>query len=616
MKNQQTLNLVLLVVLLFSVTNSFAQLKEPFTSRYSETLKGDITVIANNTVSLNRIQPYNGTLNNNAVDMVYVDIDADPTTFNSSSANFRNPIANTQCLTVRKALLYWAASDLAEVVNGQTIDNQPNWEYDKVKLRVPGQADYTDIDAQETIYRGRDELFSNDPYICVADITELVTDLAVPFGPYQVANVEGKIGQLVEHGQPNSTTGVSGGWQIVFIYENPGLSLKNFSVFDGYAHVTRDRNTFPVSFDGFQTVPNGPVRADIAVGSLEGDRGILGDRLQIRNTGGLFEDITAPSRPADNFFNSRITIGQPGDDNFTDRNPASTNTLGFDSALFPLRNPGNNIIANNQTSATLRLTSTGETYGLYLLGFAVEVFEPELGPITYNANPSPITPQDDPNANVVTYTTQMSNNGNDNAINVRFTTTIPVGAELIRPVVGLPPGLFPSYDDATRVLTITAQNGLLNVGDTLEFDYQLRVNDRCYFLENECGTTLESEIVGTYQGEINGTTQTTGSSSDTDECGIGNDTTTTVEVNEPAPANWVTGQGSLDVAVECDDLDGLEDAQNLTPVADCTNLIPIKTSGEFIPDGTACAANGTYTNTWTFTDACGRTIDHSWSIYY
>jgi len=344
-------------LLLFFSKNMFSQLKEPFASRYSETLKGDITVIANNTVSLNSMQPYNGQLNNNVVDMVYVDIDTDPTTFNSSSANLRNPITNMQCLTVRKAFIYWAASDLAEVVNGQTIDNQPDWDYRQVKLRVPGQADYSLITAQDVIYRGRDELFSNDPYICVTDITELVTDLAVPFGTYQVANVEGKIGRLAEHGLPNSTTGVSGGWQIVFIYEAPSLSLKNFSIFDGYAHVTRDRNTFPVSFDGFQTVPNGPVRADIAIGALEGDRGILGDRLQIRNTGGLFEDITTSSRPADNFFNSRITVRQPGDDNFTDRNPASTNTLGFDSALFPLRNPGNTVIANNQTSATLRLTS-------------------------------------------------------------------------------------------------------------------------------------------------------------------------------------------------------------------------------------------------------------------
>jgi len=82
MKKKNTLNLILFLVLLCSAINSFAQLKEPFQARYSETLKGDITLIANNTVSLNRTQPYNGPLNNNAVDMVYVDIDNDQTTFN------------------------------------------------------------------------------------------------------------------------------------------------------------------------------------------------------------------------------------------------------------------------------------------------------------------------------------------------------------------------------------------------------------------------------------------------------------------------------------------------------------------------------------------------------
>ncbi len=608
MKNLKKLNLIITVLLLFSVTTAFSQLKEAFQPRYSETLKGDLTIIANNTVSLNRTQPYNGELNNNALDMVYVDIDTDPTTFNSSNANLRNPDPNAACLSIEKVLLYWAASDLGEIVNGVELDNQPNWDYRDVKLRLPGQANYNTIRADNVIYRGRDEHFSNDPYICFKDITADVTSLADPFGTYQVANVEGKIGALEEHDQPNSSTGVSGGWQILVIYKSPDFNLKNISIFDGYAHVTRDRNSFPVSFDGFQTIPNGPVRAEIAFGALEGDRGILGDRLQIRNVANVFEDLVAPSRPNDNFFNSRITIGQPGDDNFTDRNPASLNTLGFDSALFPLRNPGNSIINNNQTSATLRLVSTGETYGLYLLGFAVEVFEPVLVPIIHTATPNPITPSDDPNANVVTYNTQMTNNGNDNAINITFSTTIPLGSELIQPITGLPTGITPNYDNATRILTFTALDGLLDVGDTINFNYQTRVNDRCTFLENGCSATLESGMVGVFQGEINGDTQTTGSSDGTDSCGVGNDNPTTVQVNEPDVATWTTNPGALDVTLECDDLTGLEDAQNQNPVADCANLIPIKTTGDFVPDITACASNGTYTNTWSFTDACGRTI--------
>ena len=601
MKNIKALK-ILLIGFVFSVFNVSAQLLEPFSPRYSETLKGDIAVIANNTVSLNRTQPYNGELNNNGLSMVNVDIDNDPTTFNSSSANLRNPAPNS-CLTIDKVLLYWAAADKDSPVG---VDNQPNWDYFDVKLRLPGETDYNTIRADEVIFRGRDTNFNFEPYVCFKDITDQVNDLTDPFGTYQVANVEGKIGQLILDDGSNS--GTSGGWQIIVVYESPDFNLKNISVFDGYAHVTRDRNTFPINFDGFQTVPNGPVRAELLIGALEGDRSIRGDRLQIRNVANNFVDIVAPERPADNFFNGRITIGQPGNDNFTDRNPASLNTLGFDSALFPLRNPGNSIIGNNQGGATVSLTSTGEGYGLFAVGLSVEVFEPELGPITYSATPNPITPSDDPDENVITYGTKMVNNGNDNAINIEFNTTIALGSELIQPIVGLPAGVTYTYNNATRVLTFTAQNGLLDIGESLEFEFQVRINDRCTFLTDGCSTTLDSEIVGTYQGEINDTVQTTGSSSDVDVCGVGNDTSTKIEVNEPAPAMWTTNPGDLDVTLECDDLDGLEDAQILTPVADCDSLTPIKTAGPFVPDPNGCSLNGTYTNTWTFTDSCGRAI--------
>lgn len=130
------------------------------------------------------------------------------------------------------ALLYWAAADKEPSTNG---DNQPSWNYNDVKLMLPGQTSYTTVTADETIYRGRDFHFSNDPYICVKDITSDVIGLSDPYGTYQVANVEAKTGSLESHGGGN--TGTSGGWQIVFVYESPKLPAKNISLFDGYAHL-------------------------------------------------------------------------------------------------------------------------------------------------------------------------------------------------------------------------------------------------------------------------------------------------------------------------------------------------------------------------------------------
>ena len=72
---------------------------------------------------------------------------------------------------------------------------------------------------------------------------------------------------------------------------------------------------------------------------------------------------------------------------------------------------------------------------------------------------------------------------------------------------------------------------------------------------------------------------------------------------------WTTSAGSLNRALDCSDAAGLANAQALVPAASssCTPVItPVKTSGPFVPG--ACPQSGTYTNTWTFNDACGNPI--------
>ena len=295
--------LILIAALVFFYTLSFnvsAQIQKDFTSRFNETVNGDVTIIANNMLSRTATESYNGESDNHDfIDNVYVDIDNDSTTFNSSSANFVNPEPQLACLTILKAYLYWAAAD-KEKDNGE--DNQPNWNFNDIKLMLPGEDVYSTITADEVIYRGRDSHFSNDPYICFKDITSTIITLDNQFGNYQVANVEAKIGNLIQHGGGN--IGTSGGWQIVFVYQSPELPTKNISLFDGYAHISQTFNNFDINFSGFQTITTGPVNANIVLGSLEGDRALRGDRFQIKNVENNFVDLIAPLRDADNFFNS------------------------------------------------------------------------------------------------------------------------------------------------------------------------------------------------------------------------------------------------------------------------------------------------------------------------
>ena len=587
--------IAVLSFLLALCATSYAQVQTTFTPRYTESIRGDMTTIGNTTISRHPINDYHGQdgnhdFNNN----VYVDIDADNTTFNSSSANFSNPNPNLNCLAVRRVYLYWAASD--KETNGN--DNQPNWNYNDVKLMLPGESAYTTYTSDDVIYRGRNVHFSNDPYVCVKDITTEVLNLSSPYGTYQVANVEGKIGGLTPH--PNGNSGVSGGWQIVFVYTSPDLAMKNISVFDGYAHVTDSNNNFDINFNGFQTTPTGPVNATIVLGSLEGDRDLDGDKLQFLDTSNTFVDLTAPLRASDNFFNSRITVGNT---DFLDRVPASTNTLGFDATAFSLDNPGNTVIDNNQTSATIRLTSDQETYGLYLMGLSVDVWAPSLYPITLDSDAINNTTQA---GNSVIFDFNFENTGNDDAINVVLHTTLPTNLEFIG-ANNLPAGVTYTYDINTRLLQFFVEDGLVDIGDpAINIEFEVEIREECYFLEQSCDLGFELQIEANYNGVNNPAPVTTLSSSGQDLCHLG--TVLPITIDQPAMAQWATSAGDLDRTVTCETPNDLTAAQALFPVPDKCNFTVTKTSGTFVPDANSCGSSGTYTNTFNFTDACGRTI--------
>jgi len=614
-------NHIILAILFLVSAFSNAQLKNDFDPRFNEAVNGDFTIIANNMLSRRPIRPYNGNGNNQNFDLVYVDIDGNTgignTTFNSSSANFKNPDTNVDCLNIKEALLYWVASDFEPDTNDPNSENQPDWNYNDIKIMLPSQTTYTDLTADEVIYRGREDNvggpfdghFANDPYVCFKDITSLVLDLVdnnvSPFGTYQVANVEAKLGNLIEHGLP-VPTGTAGGWQIVFVYESPLLPLKNISIYDGYSHVINN-SEFNVTIDGFQTSPTGNINAKVLMGALEGDRRLVQDRFQIQDVNGAFQDLTtAPFgsiRPANNFFNSRITIDNA---DFTDRNPASTNTLGFDAAIFNLPNPNNSIIQNNQTSATFRMTSFDETYGLYVLGLSIDVFEPSLGPIQVLTDiaTTPVAP-----GSTIGGSFNIENKGNDDAVDVTISSTLPPQLSLVEPIVGLDTSRINyTYDPASGDLVFTVIDGNADAGDPpFDVDFQLEIQDECYFLEENCNLSFGLQFQATYRGVQNPALQTTDSSSGLDDCGVGNNEETIINIIQPV-VSWQTPASSLDRTVQCNNVDALNEAQNLVPEANKCDFSPVKTAGTFIPDAT-CPSAGSYRNTWNFVDACGETIN-------
>src|SRR5690606_34297656 len=131
------------------------------------------------------------------------------------------------------------------------------------------------------------------------------------------------------------------------------------------------------------------------------------------------------------------------------------------------------------------------------LGLSVDVWAPDMSPIVLNldsgSNPT------NPNENIG-FNFDIFNSGNDDAINLEVSTTLPPQVELVTPL-SLPTGISYTYNAVTGNLTFNVANNLVNVGDpSLEVSFELKVKDECYFLEDNCDLSFDLQLVGTYNG--------------------------------------------------------------------------------------------------------------------
>ena len=243
--------LTLLFSLLFLVllSSTYAQTTTPFVKRFeTQGINGDLTIIGNSILGDSPDTPYNEETQNNFIDMVFVDIDNDDSTFNSSSARFETD----NCNRIVYAGLYWGAVSAPDNLNPE-----------QVRFKIPGQP-YQDITADLTIDLNY-----------YKDVTSIVASNNHVSGNYFVGNISSSQG-------PNN----SAGWSLVIVYEDPTESRKFISTFDGFSAV-RDAPYDQVDFtySGFTTPPSGPVEGRVGVVALEGDLNWIGDQLLFKADG-------------------------------------------------------------------------------------------------------------------------------------------------------------------------------------------------------------------------------------------------------------------------------------------------------------------------------------------
>ncbi|WP_395075259.1 T9SS type B sorting domain-containing protein [Flavobacterium sp.] len=559
-------NYLLLAAYLFLGYNSvLAQVAKPFTPRLtgnSISVKGDIVIIGNNILSKtvdnnnNNVLPVFspagdplGTVtnlaaltalanqnlntifgdnrdNNNGYNQEYINVDPQAGIFNSSRADLNIVLPpNTDgsvnsCKQIVYAGLYWTAIYPYERSTNSGSDTQgtPRFnDWNQMKFKVPGGA-YQDIFAQDVIYNDNtftpvppDTRVPNTPYVCYKDVTSIIQGLTNANGQYFGANIR------AAKGRKNS--GCAGGWSLVIIYESPKLPSKYISVFDGYVGVNSTLGQVGFDVNGFKTLPIGPnpasplvVKAKIGVSTIEGEKNLFGDNLEIKaNSVATYTKVTNTLNPNNNVFNSSITnLNTP----VVNRNPASQNTLGFDLDMLDVPNPpGNTVLPNNETGAKIRISSTSDTYGIYLATFAVDIIEPkiELTKVVRDAANVLI-----PGGSSVTlgqpleYVIGFKNIGNDNAQTFTIRDVLPINtifnpADLALPGA-LPPGVTFLYTPATRTLVFTIPNSLVVInGPRYEIKIRVRIVNSCSELSEACSNNIQNQAFATYSGQINQT---------------------------------------------------------------------------------------------------------------
>ncbi|WP_229379355.1 DUF3344 domain-containing protein [Streptomyces sp. VRA16 Mangrove soil] len=320
----------------------------PFTARYDAVLHGGFVRAANaaitcrGTDSLHHVgcaaARAGSVASNGDFDMFYTDIDRDPNTYNSSSAEVRLP----EGARLTYARLYWGG-------NLRVGEQKPPRDNGRVLIAEPG-GQYKAVLADTVI--GHRVANGADGYQASADVTDLVR--ASGSGMYTVAQLNVAMGR--------TPAGAWGGWTLVAAYEKESEPLRHLFLRDGFGTFTRQHSA--EEFQVKDAVPRG-ARGYAGLVAYNGDRGRTGDSLMVSTGRGAPIALSDPANPAQDILNSTIT--QPGGQPLK-RTPDHANTLGYDSDVFAL----DKAVARGGRALQFRLSATRDTAWIGVLFGAVD----------------------------------------------------------------------------------------------------------------------------------------------------------------------------------------------------------------------------------------------------
>ncbi|MGB5419457.1 hypothetical protein [Algibacter sp.] len=364
---------IVLVLFLASIMPVFAQIN--FSPNKKIYVKGNSALIGNNILSTSSKKAIDDNSVNDFNELKFIDVDDDSNTFSSSQASLKILEADAE---IEYAALYWSAiykydEGWKEVVSikkkgkhykkyvykgndkraldvNNILFKTPNNNYEALN----GQIIFDEFDDEEAYPNTK-------PYVCYADVTSLLKNNTNLNGTYTVANMKATQGFV--------SGGASGGWLLYIVYKSETATPKYFTSYNGFVDVFK--KPVDIRFNDFKSPEEGSIETSILIGALEGDQKFKSDKCSFFNyQNNTYIPLFNKIRPKFNFFNSTISIG---DSIFSDRNPNSKNTFGFDALKIKLPNENNHVISHNVSEATIQFNSKADMFYLFFVAFETEI---------------------------------------------------------------------------------------------------------------------------------------------------------------------------------------------------------------------------------------------------
>ena len=301
----------------------------------------------------------------------FADVDNDPNTYNSSRAY----IDLNGAKEIAWAGLFWSASRYKGPAYGTNLSDEeisapvqfttPNGTVQRVSPQR-----YHCID-QDATNPGQRFGYNNTGFSNYADVTSILQGDKSATGSYTLADIPMTSSLNGQYQYYNFS-----GWSLFVVTKDQASKSRAFSIYYGArGNAAGTNNEFTMS--NFLTAKQGNLDPIVTWFTVQGDKYWTGDNAQIKNSAGIWVNISNTLNPVNNAMNATVT---DNDEHMVDKYPGKfapdhPNFLDIDIDRMAIPE---GVLNAGQNQINFRTTSSGDDYSTNAIGFAVNAETPEF----------------------------------------------------------------------------------------------------------------------------------------------------------------------------------------------------------------------------------------------